>query len=328
MESNKQQWRPSADLISLQRRSEIVWSIRSFFQAAGFWEVHTPLLCQDTILDRYIEPLSVPGEFLAIPGLENIQFYLQTSPEFAMKRLLAAGAEKIYQIGSVFRAGERGPLHNPEFTMLEWYRCGDNFEQGIQFLKELIQCLLPGTTPQQASYQSLFLHYVGLCPLTCDDQSLVRAARKRQLTEGHDWSSDRDDWLNLLFSELVQPNLGMQQPIIVTHYPASQSALARIAASDPRVSERYELFAYGVELANGYHELIEPEELRQRIEKVRQQRVADGKPEFRENSRLIQAMKDGMPSCSGCALGLDRMIMVIQRAQSIDQVIAFPIEIA
>lgn len=326
MEPDRNDWRPTADLSSLQHRSEIVWQLRSFFRSAGFWEVHTPVLSQDTILDRHIEPLSLSGEILQIPNLENLRFYLQTSPEFALKRLLSAGAEKIYQIAPAFRAGERGLLHNPEFTMVEWYRQGDDMEQGIQLLCQLVRAIVPNSNPQVVSYQSVFQKHVGACPLNSNLSQLCTAACNFGLPVHRDWSHDRDDWLNLLFAEIVQPQLGIEQPTIVSHYPASQSALALISEVDPRVAERFELFINGLELANGYHELLDPLELERRMFSVQQQRQREGKEALKVNSRLIAAMKAGLPGCSGCALGLDRLLMAVSGVETIDQVLCFPIE--
>jgi elongation factor P--(R)-beta-lysine ligase len=319
-------WRPTASLSSLQRRSEAVWKIRSFFQSSGFWEVHTPTLSRETIADRHIDPMRIPGEILNVSGLENLTFFLQTSPEFAMKRLLAAGAERIYQIGPVFRAGERGTMHNPEFTMLEWYRSGDTLEDGIDLLAQVIQTVLPHSQVHRITYQAAFSQHAGLCPLSGTLDDLCNAARQHGLSVDQQWSCDRDDWLNLLFAEIVQPNLGTDTPTIVTHYPASQCALARVCPKDPRVAERYELFIAGVELANGYHELLDADEFAARTHSVRQQRELDGKEPLNESSRLLAAMKAGLPASSGCALGLDRLLMVLDQASSIDQVICFPIE--
>lgn len=324
--SQPDSWRPTITASNLQLRSDVVWRIRKFFYDCGFCEVHTPVISRDTVLDRHIDPVVLPGISLGLGSLADEDFFLQTSPEFGMKRLLAAGAQRIYQVASVFRAGERGDSHNPEFTMVEWYRVGDDFSQATQFLSELMKAVSPNWQPVQTTYQQAFELHVGLCPLSSPLSDLALAAVNRSLGVSSDWSHDRDDWLNLLFSEVVQPKLGEKQPEIVTHYPASQSALARICPSDPRVAERFELFVGGVELANGYHELLDPVELEKRNAKVSQQRMDDGKPALPLQSRLLQAMHHGLPACSGCALGLDRLVMVLSGATKIDDVIYFPIE--
>lgn len=324
--SQAHSWRPTASAANLQLRSDVLWKIRQFFHQANFLEVHTPILGQDTVVDRHIDPVVLPGTSLGMGTLADRDFYLQTSPEFGMKRLLAAGCERIYQISPVFRAGERGSFHNPEFTMVEWYRAGDDIQSATGLLVDLVQAVSATWNVQQLTYQQAFIEHVGLCPLSCETGDLIAEAVRRELGVSGDWSHDRDDWLDLLFSEVVQPNLGSQQPQIITHYPASQSALAKICPHDSRVAERFELFIGGIELANGYHELLDAQELATRNLLVSQQRMADRKPQLPVHSRLIDAMRSGLPACSGCALGLDRLLMVLARAKTIDEVISFPIE--
>lgn len=319
-------WRPTATLENLRARSELLWQIRALFHEHGFLEVHTPLLSRDSVLDRHIDPIVVQGRAVGVSELSDDVFYLQTSPEFAMKRLMAAGATQIYQITPAFRSGERGQYHNPEFTMLEWYRFGDDFEQAIEFLQQVVRCVMPGSQPVIMTYQQAFLSYADVCPLSCDLEQLRQAAAKRRLPIAGDWGEDRDEWLNLLFAEVIQPRLGLEQPVIVTHYPASQSALAQICPEDPRVAERFELFIQGVELANGYHELLDANQLSHRNQITSIQRKRDGKLLPKQESRLLEAMRFGMPACSGCALGFDRLLMVLSGADRIDQVICFPIE--
>lgn len=289
-------------------------------------EVQTPILSQDTVLDRHIDPVILSGVSLALGELNNTSFYLQTSPEFGMKRLLAAGMQAFYQIGPVFRAGERGDFHNPEFTMVEWYRVGDGLEQAVDLLARLVCQTLACPSAQTETYQQSFIRLTQLDPLTCSLSDLADAAIAHKIGVERHWSQDRDDWLNLLFSELIQPKLGHAAPTIITHYPASQSALARLSADDNRTAERFELFINGVELANGYHELLDARELIQRNERVAQQRQVDGKAPLPTHSRLIDAMQAGLPPCSGCALGLDRLVMIATGATKIDAVIPFPIE--
>jgi lysyl-tRNA synthetase class 2 len=303
-----------------------LWGIRRFFREAGFHEVQTPILSRDTVVDRHIDPVTVVGSALGVGELRETTFYLQTSPEFGMKRLLAAGAQRIYQIGSVFRAEERGNFHNPEFTMIEWYRTGDDLIQATDFLAQLLHTVSATWRPKSITYQQAFLQHLGICPLQCSLAELAAAAVRLNLGVPIDWSNDRDDWLNLLFSETVQPLLGKPHPEIVTHYPSSQSALARVSSQDCRVAERFELFIDGIELANGYHELLNADELAKRNATVNEQRIRAGKAPLPGESRLVEAMRCGLPACSGCALGLDRLIMVLSQSTRIDQVICFPIE--
>lgn len=326
MQHEVSDWQPTATLRNLQIRSEVVWKLRSLFREHGFLEVHTPLLSSETVLDRHIEPIAVAGRSVGVSLHLEDTFYLQTSPEFAMKRLLAAGAGSIYQISSVFRNGERGEYHNPEFTMVEWYRLGDGLELAVEFLMDLVRVVLPESKPISLTYQHAFENLVGICPLTCTVDGLSQAAHRHGLQLGADWGDDRDDWLDLLFSEVIQPQLGFQQPAIVTHYPASQAALACLSSQDPRVAERFELFINGVELANGYHELLSPSQLEERNARTLLKRRQDGKNDLVPKGRLLAAMQAGIPASSGCALGLDRLLMVLTGAKRIDDVICFPIE--
>ena len=323
---NDSTWKPTTTCEALVRRSEIVWNLRKYFHDQGFAEVHTPIISHDTVVDLNIEPVRVSGRALDCQGAGDGDLFLQTSPEFSMKRLLAAGMTSIYSIGPVFRAGERGGNHNPEFTMVEWYRVGDDLLAGIRLLDELLRAAIGGPAAELITYQQAFMQHAGLDPLSATAQQLGELAESKNLGVTKDWSDDADTWMDLLFSELVQPKLGFDRPTVVTHYPASQSALARIAESDSRTAERFELFVRGVELANGYHELLDPAELMIRNEQTEAKRRRLGRASLPVSSRLIQAMQSGIPACSGCALGLDRLIMVALGAKRIDEVLPFPIE--
>jgi lysyl-tRNA synthetase class 2 len=285
------------------------------------------LLSADTVIDRHLDPLRVtlfddPRE----PAVGRTM-WLQTSPEFGMKRLLAAGATAIYQIARVFRGGERGVWHNPEFTMLEWYRVGDGQEEGIQFLSDLSETVFGQGPAERLSYRDAFRSYAGVDPMadTCDE--LAHAAARHGLSVPRGLAlDDRDSWLDLLLVECVQPYLGQAAPTILFDYPASQAALARIRDESPPVAERFELFVHGVELANGYCELLDAEVLRARNKTNNRLRAQDGKYTLPEDSRLLAAMAHGLPPCAGVALGFDRLVMLIAGATDIAQVIAFPAE--
>ena len=253
--------------------------------------------------------------------------WLQTSPEFGMKRLLAAGATAIYQVARVFRGGERGAWHNPEFTMVEWYRVGDGMQEGIQLLADLADHVLGLGAADRLSYRQAFLAYAGVDPLAVAAGQLAEVARQRvaSVPDGLG-SADRDAWLDLLLVECVQPHLGQDRPTILYDYPASQAALALVRDEEPPVAERFELFVRGIELANGYHELLDADVLLARNTAANRLRTADGKYALPEDSRLLAAMRRGLPPCAGVALGFDRLVMLAAGATDIAQVIAFPEE--
>lgn len=333
MSKTANDWRPRASVETLEKRSAIVWQLRQLFHRHGYAEVHTPTISRDTVIDRYIDPIEIDGAALACPQANSLRYFLQTSPEFCMKRLLAAGMKAIYQFCPAYRAGERGQFHNPEFTMLEWYRADEPFEQAIHFLATLTESVLSKyanrslAKTEVISYQNAFELTIGIDPLSCLDSELSAVAVALGLPLGSSWKDQsRDDWLNLLFGEAVQPKLGHHGPVIVTHYPANQAALALVSQSDQRTAERYELFVEGVELANGYHELLDADELERRAKRVLGERRGDGKADLSTDTRLLDAMRASMPNACGCALGLDRLVMVTLGLESIDQAIAFAIE--
>jgi lysyl-tRNA synthetase class 2 len=242
-----------------------------------------------------------------------------------MKRLLAAGAESIYQVTRAFRRDEFGALHNPEFTLVEWYGVGDDMQTGMARLSELAETLLGRGPADRLAYRESFMRYVGVDPWAATAADLAEAARASRLTLPDGMASaDRDSWLNLLLAEVVQPNLGVGRPMILHHYPASQGALARICNEDRQAAERFELFCEGVELANGYHELLDAEELADRQRRANEWRRRDGRPTLPENNRLLEAMRAGLPDCCGVALGFDRLVMVALGAQTLADVMPFP----
>lgn len=312
-------WRPSADWPTLRLRASLLHQTRCFFEQRGFLEVETPLLSADTVVDKHLEPIPVGP----ISHTANGPFWLQTSPELAMKRLLAAGGEAIYQITRAFRSGEQGRLHNPEFTILEWYRRGDTMEDGIALVSDLCRSLLETEPADRLSYQEAFLKYAKIDPLTAQRSHLAQLATAAGLAVPAELGDDRDDWLDLVMLELVMPQLGIARPVILYDYPASQAALAKIRPGSPPVAERFELFFCGIELANGYHELLDPDELRLRAIETNRQRAAVGKPQLPVESRLLEAMRVGLPRCTGVALGFDRLVMLAAGRAELAQVMAF-----
>ncbi len=323
-------FRPTASHERLRQRADLLDRVRAFFKTRDFLEVETPLLSADTVVDRYLEPIRVslgPAGGGSKRRSDEGQMWLQTSPEFCMKRLLASGLEAIFQVTKAFRRGEQGAYHNVEFSMLEWYRVGDTLDVGMQLLDELAQAMLGRGAAERISFRDAFQRHVELDPHTADLQSLRHAAMA-QLSGSMDslGSLDRDGLLNLLLAECVEPHLGREQPTILHDYPASQAALAVIRAGDPPVAERFELYVDGMELANGYHELVDPAELRERFEQINQQRFDDGATPLPIENRLFKAMEHGLPTCAGVALGFDRLVMVQTGARSIAEVIAFPLD--
>lgn len=324
---------PTADLAVLQLRAHLLATVRRFFDEQGYFEVDTPLLSHDRAVDPHLEPFQFEGS--AGP------LYLQTSPEFAMKRLLAAGARAIYQVGHVFRAGELGRRHNPEFTMVEWYRTGDTHIDQMRVVEDLVAAVFHAAEKKghshfprnvrvpfkRTTYRDAFLHHTGRDIMPMPPEDLANLARRRGISipESLD-PADRDGWLNLLLAELVEPRLGAEGSEFVCNYPATQAALAIIRQEDPPVAERFELYIAGIELCNGYHELTDPAELRRRIEVESQRRVAEGLSPLPVSNRLLAAMDAGLPACSGVALGFDRLVMLAAGKSSVAEVIPFGFE--
>ena len=330
----KNDFLPTASLERLEHRATILRRIRDFFHARNFIEVETPLLSHDICVDRYIQPISVAAN--VVTGLRNPlnsageRLWLQTSPEFGMKRLLAAGAVAIYQITKCFRCGERGQLHNPEFTMLEWYRVGDDLHSGMDLLAEFTAELLGRPQTDRLSYRQVFDQHVGMDPHSVSIDQLIEFCRAEGILP-EDFTNERNDrdfWLNLILSRRVEGNLGIETPTLVYDWPASQSALAIVRDGDIPVAERFELYVDGIEIANGYHELLDSEVLVKRNSANNLLRVEDGKNTLPEDSRLIAAMRNGIPACAGVALGVDRLVMLLTGAKSLEEVLTFPIEIA
>jgi lysyl-tRNA synthetase class 2 len=309
-------FRPSASLEAIEKRSHLLRRLREFFYERGFLEVETPLLAGEIIPELHIEPMFV----------EHAGF-LQASPELHMKRLMAAGAKANFQITRSFRAGERGQLHNPEFTIVEWYRVGDPMRAGMDFVDHLLQSLL-GTPPAaRTTYAEAFQRTLGFCPhsVTVDEVAEVAATKLIAVPAGMS-RDDRDEWLNLLLATRVEPQLGGDRPEILYHYPATQASLAKVVSTEQGydAAERFELYFRGIELANGFHELTDARELRRRFEAVNSGRLAAGRPALPLPVRLLAALDHGLPDCTGCAIGFDRLVMLAVGAHSIDDVIAFP----
>jgi elongation factor P--(R)-beta-lysine ligase len=332
----------------LKARAGLLRRLRDFFHEAGYWEVETPLLSRDVCVDAWLDPFAVSLD------AENTA-YLQTSPEFAMKRLLCAGADAIYQVTRSFRREELGPLHNPEFAIVEWYRRDEDHFAQMEFVERLVRTLtrvrndesgerfrsefriVDESEPERflrLTYEEAFLRFVEVSPLEASTEELIQVARERGVDLPAGIERDRDGLLNLLLAELVEPGLKELGPVFLYHYPASQAALARTrtvpSARDPRVSakvaERFELYLDGIEICNGYHELTDPVELRRRMERQNEKRIAAGKPSLPVESRLLQAMESGFPPCAGVALGFDRLVLHCLGLTDIRQVIPFPFD--
>lgn len=313
-------WKPSASIETLKKRSELIQKIRSFFLGRNVWEVETPLVCHATISDLHID--SIPAT-ICNKGKEQV-FYLQTSPEFAMKRLLAAGSGDIFQITKAFRQEEAGRWHNHEFTILEWYRLDFDHHQLMDEMDELLFVLLSSKKATRFSYVKLFEHYLSINPLTVGLDELKACALSANLDVQGDLS--RDDWLQLLMSQLIEPKLGFDAPVFVYDFPASQAALARLNADNPAVASRFEVYVCGTELANGFHELSDAKEQKQRFIADLNARKAMGKHVPPLDDYFLEALEFGLPDCSGVALGVDRLMMLALGKKYLSDVIGFPID--
>lgn len=330
MEQTSSDFRPSASIETLRQRSDLLQKTRAFFFDRGFFEVDTPIFSDGVIADRHIDPVRI--EMRA--GGQSKNGFLQTSPEFAMKRLLASGADKIFQIGKCFRQFEQGALHNPEFTMLEWYRVGDGYQQGRALLDEFSQHFLNVKPAQQVSYRELFLQIVDTDPIEASGHDLHQKCKALGWNHDDNSTADRDCLLDFLFAKAIEPELADRESVIIYDWPFGQAALAKLGPDGDEhgiIAERFELYIRGIELANGYHELTDAKELQQRIGNINDFRKRGGLATLPVNSRLLAAMRgdessDGLPDCCGTALGFDRLAMLALGKQSIAEVIPFDFE--
>lgn len=329
-------WRPTASIAALKHRAALLARAREFFARRGVLEVDTPSVVNAAVTDVHIHSARVELE----PG--RAALHLATSPEYAMKRLLAAGCGDIYQIAHVVRGGEVSRLHNPEFTLVEWYRLGFSLDELMSevdaLARELLRAAASSRPSERITYRDAFLRELGIDPLTADLGELERAASRHGYiapgTAGpaparearNDLASDlaRDELLDFLMAAAVGPRLGLGAFTFVHRYPASQAALAELCPDDPRVALRFELYCDGIELANGFRELASSAEQRARFERDRQERAQRGLPVPQIDERLLAALDAGLPPCSGVALGFDRLLMIALGARRIDEVLAFP----
>ncbi len=306
-------WRPTATIENLQQRARIYREIRAFFAERDVLEVETPLLSKTTNPDPQVASMLAHNQGQTL--------YLQTSPEFAMKRLLAAGSGSIYQICRAFREGEKGRRHHPEFTLLEWYRIGFDYQALMDEMEQLIDELSGGNNVyRRLSYRELLIKYAGidflnieLAELRTSCSELVSGTNVREL--------DFDQCLDLLISLVISPQL--EGYLFVYDYPISQAALARASSDNPLLAERFELFYNDLELANGFSELTDAGLQRSRFEKDNRLRASKGLPEYPLDDALLAALESGMPDCAGVALGLDRLLMVLLGLDTIDQALSF-----
>lgn len=316
----------------LALRDDLLRTLRSYFHGKGFLEVQPPCLSRDCVIDAYLDPIEVSVREIGLPqsegDLQTSQYFLQTSAESAMKRLLAAGAPSLFSIAPVFRRGEVGARHNVEFTMLEWYEVGGDAASAIELLGKLAVTVFSATHFETISYRDAFMQWLDIDPTEAPIERVLQLVRNIDAGLAVSIGDDRDSLLDVLISHSIEPHLGADVPTILTRYPVSQAALARPCEDDPRFANRFELFYRGLELANGYDELLDANELVRRYEVNNEIRRRTGRAPLRVETTLVAAMRRGLPKCSGVAVGVDRLQMLISGAVSIDEVIPLTITIA
>ena len=314
-------WTPTTSLATLRLRARMLETVRRHFAASGALEVETPTMVQAGVTDVHLESLEVHRADGTRAG------FLHTSPEYAMKRLLAAGAPDIWQLCRVFREGERGRRHNPEFTMVEWYRLGIDHHALMDDVERLLRALIGTERPvgptRRVTYRDAFVESLGLDPLVAPLDTIRAALSGKGIDVPQSLAGERDALLDLAMSLAVAPAFAPDAITFLYDFPASQAALARIRGP---VASRFEAFWGGLELANGFHELGDADEQARRFEADRAERTRRGQPDREPDLRFIAALAAGLPPCAGVAMGLDRVVMIAAGADSIDDVIAFPVE--
>lgn len=321
-------WQPTMTWKNAQKRAKILQQIRLFFAERNVVEVETPALSQGTVTDVYLDAISCKYDFLAdSPAGHSTELFLQTSPEFHMKRLLASGYGCIYSIAKAFRHEEAGRNHNPEFTMLEWYRIGFDLFDLMSEVSELLKAVLGCNEPLFTSYQDIFVETVSIDPLVASFDELVEVLTKHDKAD--DWlieMNDADLLLQFIFTEIIEPTIGLEQPQFIYDFPIAQASLAKRSIDDPRVAQRFECYYRGIELVNGFNELTDANEQVVRFEQDNAKRAEQGLEVKPIDSNFISALNHGLPQCSGVALGIDRLVMLALESVHINEVQSFSIE--
>jgi len=321
--STNNSWKPAAPLEVLQERAHVLRDIRGYFQTGDVLEVETPQLSSAGTTDPAVESFTsrYSGPLLG----HQHALYLHTSPEFPMKRLLAAGSGAIYQICKVFRQGEYGRFHNPEFTLLEWYRPGFDHHRLMDDVAALVENVIPGKKSVRLSYRALFEQFLGFDPHIANVDQLQAVALEQGIEGAVDLEmAGVDGWLDLLLTHLIEPKMP-EGCCFVYDYPASQASLARVRPGSPPVAERFELYIDGIEVANGFNELTDAAEQKKRFEAEDEARRQLGLCQIPIDSHLLQALEHGLPACAGVALGIDRLLMLRVGAKKLEEVFAFPL---
>jgi len=315
-----QNWQPTATLEAIKARAALLQQLRAFFAARGVIEVETPIMARYGVTDVNLEAITAT--------FNATEYYLQTSPEYAMKRLLAQHRCSMFQISKAFRNDESGRLHNPEFTILEWYRVGFDHFALMREVDELLQLVLHTAPARQITYQDLFMEFLQVDPLVATSAELQQCCIANGLDISAPSSMEHDDWLSLLLTHCIEPKLQGRSPWMIYDYPRSQAALARINPDNPTVAQRFEVYINGIELANGYHELGCHQQHRDRFNADNQQRQLQQKPQRGIDEYLLGALQAGLPDCAGVALGFDRLLLLQLGAADLAAVINFPINVA
>jgi elongation factor P--(R)-beta-lysine ligase len=315
--SKDNSWQPSASLDIIRKRAALLWQIRDFMDRHDILEVDTPILSHAAVTDPYIQSLKTN----TVLDKES-SLYLHTSPEYCMKRLLAAGIESIYQIAHVFRDEEQGKRHHTEFTMLEWYRLGFDYNQLMDDVSSLLQDV-GLTKPDKITYKNAFLDTVKIDPHTASINQL------QEISSAHGWGQDSNDQhalLDFIFSEAVIQQLDNSEPLFIYDYPECMVALSTIKEGEPRVAERFELFINGMEIANGFNELCDAKEQKQRFLTELDSRKEKGLSEVPIDTNFLDALESGLPKCAGVAVGIDRLLMVLSEKNDINEIITFTLD--
>lgn len=326
-------WRPQADIQVIESRARMLQDIRAFFAARDVLEIETPILSQAAVTDVHLDTMSAKN-------LQQ-QVYLNTSPEYCMKRFIAEYQRSVYQISKCFREGEQGPYHNPEFTMLEWYRINFSLRQLMQEVETLLLQLLAPKTDRNLnvvyiSYQALFMQETGINPHAAQIQDYYEFVQQQNIeipvgisttqADGLQGEIDKNIWLDWLMSDVICTGFPAQQMTFIYDYPASQAALAQIALNEQgeKIARRFECYIGPVELANGYQELTDSEQQQQRFVQDNKVRECLARPAIQYDDRLLQALAAGLPECAGVALGLDRLLMRMCACDDIADCLSFP----